>query len=277
MLVMTATPIPRSLALTVYGDLDVSLLDEMPPGRRPIRTHWKRKQQAESVYRGIRSLVEQGRQVYYVCPLVEQSDKLQARAAVEVHAHLAEEVFPDLRVGLVHGQMPSHEKDAAMDAFREGQYDILVATVVIEVGVDVPNACCMVIEDAERFGLAQLHQLRGRVGRGEHQSFCVLFGEPQNPEAVRRLDVISRTENGFEIAEEDLKLRGPGEFTGTRQSGILRLRLANLVGDEKILRCARKDAFALIERDPGLRSPECRALAADLRVHYSGLFLALAG
>ncbi len=277
MLVMTATPIPRTLALTVYGDLDVSVLDELPPGRKAIKTHWKRKEKRDSVYSGLRALVRDGRQAYFVCPLVEQSDKLQAKAATEVFEHLRDEVFPDLRVGLIHGQMPSHEKDAAMDAFREGQYDILVATVVIEVGVDVPNATCMVIEDAERFGLAQLHQLRGRVGRGEHQSYCVLLADPRTEEGVQRLDVMVRTTDGFEIAEEDLRLRGPGEFLGTKQSGLLKLRIANIVGDSRILIDAREAAFRLLEADPGLRSPEHRLLGEDLRRRFADLLLALAG
>lgn len=277
MLVMTATPIPRTLALTVYGDLDVSIIDELPPGRKPVKTHWKRKAQRDSVYRGIRSLVQEGRQVYFVCPLVETSDKLQAKAATEMHEHLQHEVFPDLRVGLLHGQMPSHEKDEGMDRFREGEYDILVATVVIEVGVDVANASCMVIEDAERFGLAQLHQLRGRVGRGEHQSFCVLLADPKTEDGVQRLDVMTRTTNGFEIAEEDLRLRGPGEFLGTKQSGILKLRIANIVGDSKILVEAREAAFQLVDSDPGLAKPPHRALAADLRRRYADLLLAAVG
>jgi ATP-dependent DNA helicase RecG len=277
MLVMTATPIPRTLALTVYGDLDVSVIDELPPGRKPIRTHWKRKTQRETVYKGIRSLVAEGRQVYFVCPLVETSDKMQAKAATEMHEHLQSEVFPDLRVGLIHGQMPSHDKDAVMDRFRDGDLDILVATVVIEVGVDVPNASCMVIEDAERFGLAQLHQLRGRVGRGEYQSYCVLLGDPKGEEGVQRLDVISRTTNGFEIAEEDLKIRGPGEFLGTRQSGVLRLRIANIIGDAELLKQARQEAFRLVEQDPGLARSEHHALHALLRRQYSDLLLAVAG
>jgi ATP-dependent DNA helicase RecG len=273
MLVMTATPIPRTLALTVYGDLDVSVIDELPPGRKPVKTHWKRKSKRDTVFSGIRALVREGRQVYFVCPLVEQSDKLQAKAATEVFEHLQQEVFPDLRVGLIHGQMPSHEKDAAMDAFREGEYDVLVATVVIEVGVDVANASCMVIEDAERFGLAQLHQLRGRVGRGEHQSFCVLLADPKTQEGAQRLEVMVRTTDGFEIAEEDLRLRGPGEFLGTKQSGILKLRIANIIGDAKILVEARQEAFRLLESDPGLRRPEHQPLAKLVRREYGGRVL----
>ena len=277
MLVMTATPIPRTLALTVYGDLDVSVIDEMPPGRKPIRTHWKRKDSREVVYKGIRALVGEGRQVYFVCPLVEASDKLQAKAATEVYEHLRTVEFPDLRVGLIHGQMPSHEKDEAMDRFREGEYDVLVSTVVIEVGVDVPNACCMVIEDAERFGLAQLHQLRGRVGRGEHQSFCVLLADPKTEDGVQRLDVMTRTTDGFEIAEEDLRLRGPGEFYGVKQSGLLKLRIANIRGDGDILIDARGAAFQLVESDPGLQHPSHAPLAEHLRRHFDDILLATVG
>jgi ATP-dependent DNA helicase RecG len=209
--------------------------------------------------------------------LVEASDKLQAKAATEIHALLRDEVFPDLRVGLVHGQMPSHEKDAEMDAFREGEYDILVATVVIEVGVDVPNATCMVIEDAERFGLAQLHQLRGRVGRGEHQSFCILLADPRTPEGEARLQVMTETTDGFVIADEDLRLRGPGEFLGTRQSGILKLRIANILGDSEILKDARTEAFKRLKADPGMETPEHRRLAEDLRRRYADFLLAIVG
>jgi len=274
MLVMTATPIPRTLALTVYGDLDVSVVDELPPGRKPVKTHWKRKEQRDGVFRGIRKLVEDGRQVYFVCPLVEASEKLQAKAATEVHAYLQGEVFPDLRVGLIHGQLPSHEKDEAMERFRDGEWQILVATVVIEVGVDVPNASSIIIEDAERFGLAQLHQLRGRVGRGAHQSYCVLLADPKTPEGEQRLEVMVRTTNGFEIADEDLKLRGPGEFYGTKQSGLLKLRIANIVGDGAILQEARADAFALVASDPDLDAPQHRALRDHLRRRYADLVLA---
>lgn len=277
MLVMTATPIPRTLALTVYGDLEVSIIDEMPPGRKPIRTHWKRKHQRDAVLQGLRKLIEMGQQVYYLCPLVTQSEKLQAQAATQVFEDLRDRVFPDLRIGLIHGQMPSHEKDASMDRFRAGEVDILVATVVIEVGVDVPNATCMVIEDAERFGLAQLHQLRGRVGRGEQQSFCVLLGDPQGEEGEARLRVMTETTDGFRIAEEDLRLRGPGEFLGTRQSGLFRLRIANIQGDEQLLRQARADAFDLVRRDPRMVEADHPALAADLRARYGDLMLAASG
>jgi ATP-dependent DNA helicase RecG len=276
-LVMTATPIPRTLALTVYGDLDVSVIDELPPERKPIRTYWRSKVQRAQIYGGVRKLVGEGKQVYIVCPLVEESDKLQARAATELRDHLQNDVFPDLRVGLVHGQMPSWEKDEVMEQFRAREIDVLVATVVIEVGVDVPNACCMIIEDAERFGLAQLHQLRGRVGRGPDQSFCILLADPKSDDGRQRLEAMVRTCDGFAIAEEDLKLRGPGEFYGTKQSGILKLRIANIIGDAKILDVARAEAFALVERDPELDLPEHRRLREHLRSHYQSILLATVG
>jgi len=277
LLVMTATPIPRTLALTVYGDLDVSVIDELPPNRKPIRTHWKSKAYAPQVYNGVRKLIAEGKQVYIVCPLVEESEKLQARAATELAEHLSTEVFPDLRVGLLHGQMPSSEKDETMELFRMRELDVLVATVVIEVGVDVPNACCMIIEDAERFGLAQLHQLRGRVGRGEDQSYCVLLGDPKNDEGRLRLEAMVETCDGFRIAEVDLKLRGPGEFYGTRQSGLLRLRIANITGDTEILELARREAFDLVDRDPELKELDHHRLRDFLEEKYSDIILATVG
>jgi ATP-dependent DNA helicase RecG len=276
-LVMTATPIPRTLALTVYGDLDVSIIDELPPERKPIRTHWKSKLQRPQIYAGVRKLVGEGKQVYVVCPLVEESDKLQARAATELRDHLQNDVFPDLRVGMVHGQMASWEKDEAMEQFRSREIDVLVATVVIEVGVDVPNACCMIIEDAERFGLAQLHQLRGRVGRGPDQSFCIMLADPKTDDGRQRLEAMVQTCDGFQIAEEDLKLRGPGEFYGTKQSGILKLRIANIIGDAKILELAREEAFALVDRDPDLAEPDHRALHDELHARYQSILLATVG
>jgi ATP-dependent DNA helicase RecG len=264
-LVMTATPIPRTLALTVYGDLDVSIIDEMPPGRRPVRTYWKPSSEREKVYEGVRRLVREGRQAYIVCPLVEESEKLSAQAATELASYLQEHVFPEFRVGLLHGQMRPAEKDAVMDAFRKGEIHILVATTVVEVGVDVPNASVMVVEGAERFGLAQLHQLRGRVGRGAHQSYCVLLGDPKTPEGQARLEVMVSTTDGFRIAEEDLRLRGPGEFYGTRQSGLPDLRVADIVRDVRILEQARSDAQELVLRDPKLSLPEHEALAEAVR------------
>jgi len=272
-LVMTATPIPRTLALTVYGDLDLSIIDEMPPGRKPIRTHWKTPDQREQVYDALRKLVQQGRQVYVVCPLIEESEKLQAKAATDLAERLKKEVFPDLNIGVLHGQMKPAEKDDAMHRFRSGEIQILVSTTVIEVGVDVANACVMLIEDAERFGLAQLHQLRGRVGRGEHQSYCVLAAEPKTDEARERLRVMARTNNGFEIAEEDLRIRGPGEFYGTRQSGLPSLRIANVLQDVDILEKSREDAFALVKADPGLESAAHAKLKAEVFRRFEGFEL----
>ena len=263
-LVMTATPIPRTLALTVYGDLDLSIIDEMPPGRKPVRTHWKTADQREQVYEAVRKLVQQGQQVYIVCPLIEESEKLQAKAATDLAERLKSAVFPEFNLEVLHGQMKSAEKDDVMRRFRDGEVQILVSTTVIEVGVDVPNACVMVIEDAERFGLAQLHQLRGRVGRGEHQSYSVLIANPRTDESRERLQVMARTNNGFEIAEEDLRIRGPGEFYGTKQSGLPSLRIANILRDVDILERSREDAFKIIEADSRLESPEYARLKAEV-------------
>ncbi|MCC6446557.1 MAG: ATP-dependent DNA helicase RecG [Armatimonadetes bacterium] len=274
LLVMTATPIPRTLALTLYGDLDVSVIDEMPPGRKPVITHWKPKREASRVYGQVAQLVREGRQAYIVCPLVEESEKLQAKAAVDLAAHLQSDIFSDLKVEALHGQMASWEKDDIMERFREREIDVLVSTVVIEVGVDVPNATIMIIQDAERFGLSQLHQLRGRVGRGQEQSFCILLGDPKTMDGKRRLETMVRTTDGFDIAEEDLRLRGPGEFYGTRQSGLMSLRIANLAGDTRILDEARRDAFELAERDPLLEHPDHQALSERLHANYENLIWA---
>lgn len=269
-LVMTATPIPRTLALTVYGDLDVSVIDEMPPGRKPISTHWKRSGQREQVYDAVRKLVHQGRQVYVVCPLIEESENLQAKAATDLGEHLKSSVFPDFTLAVLHGQMKPVEREEVMRRFRGGETQILVSTTVVEVGVDVPNACVMVVEDAERFGLAQLHQLRGRVGRGEHKSYCVLIADPGTDEGRERLRVVSRTDDGFEIAEEDLRIRGPGEFYGTRQSGLPSLRIANILRDVGILEESREDAFAIVKADPRLQSPEGTRLKAEIFKRFEG-------
>jgi ATP-dependent DNA helicase RecG len=259
-LVMTATPIPRTLTLTLYGELDVSIIDELPPGRKPVRTHWKTPEERLKVYEGVRKLIQEGRQAYVICPLIDESDKLQVRAAEQMAEHLQKDVFPDLRVGLLHGRMKPVEKEAVMDAFRAGELDILVSTTVIEVGVDVPNAAAIVIEDADRFGLAQLHQLRGRVGRSEHQSYCVLIANPKSDDGQRRMEIMTRTNNGFLIAEEDLRIRGPGEIYGTRQSGMPSFRVADLVKDMRLLEVARQEAFHLLEHDPDLSRPEHAAL-----------------
>ncbi len=268
-LVMTATPIPRTLALTVFGDLDISTIDEMPPGRTPIDTRWVRPRSRAKAYEFVRRELRNGRQAFVVYPLVEESEKSDLGAATEEAARLAADVFPEFEVGLLHGRMKPAEKDAAMDRFRRGKTDVLVSTIVIEVGVDVPNATVMMVEHAERFGLAQLHQLRGRVGRGAARSYGLLLGEPETAEAKRRLEVMVETTDGFRIAEEDLRLRGPGEFFGTRQHGMPDLRLGNVIEDYDLLRLARQEAFAWIERDPDLSQPASigvrRALAKRFR------------
>jgi len=252
-LVMTATPIPRTLALTVYGDLDVSVIDEMPPGRSPIVTRLYFEPKRKEAYQFLDTELKKGRQVYVVYPLVEESEKSDLKAATEMAAHLQKDVFPGWRLGLLHGRMKSDEKEAVMALFKSGQTHILVSTTVIEVGVDVPNASVMVIEHPERFGLAQLHQLRGRVGRGAHQSFCILMGPRMFAEEARdRLNAFARTNDGFQIAEEDLRLRGPGEFFGTRQSGLPDLRAANIIRDADLLEKARMEAFDLVQQDPEL-------------------------
>ena len=253
-LVMTATPIPRTLALTLYGDLDVSIIDQLPPGRQPIKTYWVTPDSRDKVYNFARKQIEEGRQIYMVCPLVEESDKLLAQAATELANKLQEEIFPNLRIGLLHGKMKSKEKDQIMECFRHGSLDILVSTTVIEVGVDVPNSTVMIIENSERFGLAQLHQLRGRVGRGSFQSYCILIANPQTEEGKKRMRVMTQTTDGFKIAEEDLKLRGPGDFLGVRQHGFPSFRTADLLRDFRILQVARAEAFDLVSKEPTLKS-----------------------
>lgn len=255
-LVMTATPIPRTLTMTLYGDLELSVIDEMPPGRLPIKTWWKLPHERASVYDAVRKLVSEGRQAYIVCPMVSETEKMQAQAAEELYSRLSKKEFPDLRVGLLHGQLKISEKEEAVDLFRAGEIDVLVSTTVIEVGVDVANATIMVVEDANRFGLSQLHQLRGRVGRGADQSFCVLIADAKTDEARERLDALVGTSDGFKIAEIDLRLRGPGEIAGTRQSGNLDFKIADLIQDGVVLEAARQAAIALIAEDPGLKRPE---------------------
>jgi ATP-dependent DNA helicase RecG len=283
-LVMTATPIPRTLSMTLYGDLDVSLLDELPPGRKPVATLVKPEGERGEVHRFVREEVNAGRQAYYVYPLIEESEKLALRAATLHFEELRDRVFPDLKVGLLHGRMAAEEKDRILAAFKGREIDILVSTTVIEVGIDVPNATVMVIENAERFGLSQLHQLRGRVGRGAERSTCVLIAPPgvtarakrggggmtaeEFRLAERRLAAMMATNDGFVIAETDLELRGPGDFFGTRQSGMPEFRVGDLLADGSLLEAAREDAFALVAGDPTLERSDCRALSEFLRERF---------
>jgi len=251
-LVMTATPIPRTLSLTVFGDLDVSVLDEMPPGRKPVRTRWVDRSRTRQAFEFIRGRLANGEQAFIVYPLVEESEKLDLQAATERAAYLQREVFPEFRVGLLHGRMTSENKQKVMAEFRAGRYHILVSTIVIEVGIDVPNASIMVVEHGERYGLAQLHQLRGRIGRGDHDSWFLVFGDPRSDDARRRLQIIQSTSDGFRIAEEDLRIRGPGQFFGTRQHGLPEIRVGNILHDYRLLRIARQDAFRIVADDPDL-------------------------
>jgi ATP-dependent DNA helicase RecG len=269
-LVMTATPIPRTLALTLYGDLDLSVIDELPPGRQLVKTRWLKPQQRASAYAFLNRQVAEGRQAFIICPLVEESEAIQARAAVAEYERLSKEVFPGLKLGLVHGRLSAAEKDKVMHKFRAGELDILVSTPVVEVGIDVPNATVMLVESADRFGLSQLHQFRGRVGRGSQQSYCMLLAENPSEIGRARLDLIEKIQDGFELAEEDLKLRGPGEFFGTRQSGLPDLRMAKL-SDVKLLELARTEAIRLFGQDPGLKKAEHRLLSAEVaRVWQAG-------
>jgi ATP-dependent DNA helicase RecG len=286
-LVMTATPIPRTLSLTLYGDLDVSVLDELPRGRKPVTTVLKSDADMASVAAFVREQVAAGRQAYYVYPLIEESETLDLKAATVHYERLQKEMFPGLRLGLIHGRLPGEERDAVMGRFARGDIDVLVATTVIEVGIDVGNATVMVIENAERFGLSQLHQLRGRVGRGSDSAFCILVAKKwiagragraaaraqtpaadQGALAERRLAAMVTTSDGFRIAEIDLQLRGPGDFFGTRQSGVPEFRIADIIADAPLLDEARVDAFAIIESDPILARAEHRPLLAYLRSRY---------
>jgi ATP-dependent DNA helicase RecG len=273
-LVMTATPIPRSLAMTVYGDLDVSIIDELPPGRTPVKTVVVGEDQREGVYKGVRREVMRGRQVYVVYPLIEESEKLDLKAATLMFEELRGKVFPDFRIGLLHGKMKSHEKDETMQSFVRGETQILVSTTVIEVGVDVPNASLMIIEHAERFGLSQLHQLRGRVGRGAEQSFCVLLtNDKQTAVAKERLGIMEETSDGFRIAEKDLEIRGQGEILGTRQSGVPAFRIGNIIRDLEILEEARDDAEHCLgaRRNTAETSRLIEAVRSDGKFQLAGI------
>ena len=287
-LVMSATPIPRTLALIIYGDLDVSIIDEMPPGRRKIETYVVGEKHRQRVYGFIRKLVGEGRQAYIICPMVEEIEDLQESgspdkfsgsydnkttfasplsgltSAVEYHKKLKEEVFPELKIELVHGKMKAKQKDAAMKEFAQGNADVLVATTVVEVGVDIPNAALIIVENADRFGLSQLHQLRGRVGRGEYDSFCVLFRGSNGENSRERLEVMRTTDDGFKISEEDLKLRGPGDFFGSRQHGLPEMKIANIASDMVVLSQAQAAANENLNADPELKAPENRKLAEKI-------------
>ena len=265
-IVMTATPIPRTLALTIYGDLDVSVIDELPPGRKPIITSHVTEDKVEQVYSFLKKQIALGRQAYVVYPVIEESEALAMKAAQKMHQHLSQLVFPDIEVGLLHGRMPAADKEAAMDRFQRGLTKILVSTTVIEVGVDVPNASVMVIEQAERFGLAQMHQLRGRVGRGAEQSYCILVTAKMSELARERIRTLVESGDGFYIAEMDMKLRGPGEFFGTRQSGLPALQIGSIVRDADVLEVARNEAAAFVAHPPS--EQELRRAVTFIRDHW---------
>jgi ATP-dependent DNA helicase RecG len=264
LLVMTATPIPRTLALTLYGDLDISTIREMPPGRQTIRTRWVQQNDRERAYNFVRKQVAAGRQAFIICPMIEESESLDVKAAVAEHQFLSKEVFPDLKLGLLHGKMKGAAKDAVMQDFKNGDLHILVSTSVVEVGIDVPNATVMLVEAADRFGLAQLHQFRGRVGRGEHQSYCLLLAENPSAYGQERLKAIEVTNDGFKLAEKDLELRGPGDYFGTRQSGIPELKMARL-SDVELMEIARREAKLIFADDPRLETPGNQLLAVELQ------------
>ena len=262
-LIMSATPIPRTLSLTLFGDLDISTIDEMPAGRQKVATKWLEPEQRDTAYGFIRKQVEEGRQAFVVCPLVDESETIESKAATEEYQRLSQDIFTDLSLGLLHGRMPGKEKDKVMRQFRDGELDILVTTPVVEVGIDVANATVMMIDGADRFGLAQLHQFRGRVGRGEHKSYCILMSDTNSEIAKERLSALARIHDGFQLAEVDLELRGPGDFFGTRQSGLPSLKMAH-ISDRELLELARNEATMLMEEDPDLEQPEHAAIAAQV-------------
>jgi len=267
-LVMTATPIPRTLSLTIYGDLDVSVIDELPKNRKQIKTELNQEKDRDGVYKFLRNEIKKGRQAYIVYPIIEESEKLDLKSAVKHYEILKKDIFPDLRVGLIHGRMFWYEIDETVESFKNKQIDILVSTTVIEVGIDIPNSTIMIIEEAQRFGLSQLHQLRGRVGRGSQQSYCVLMADKLDETSKLRLETLAGTTDGFKISEVDLQIRGPGEFFGTRQSGDLKFSAADLAKDMSLIENARKAAFDLIQDDTQLRKPENKPIRDYFLMNY---------
>ncbi|MCD6288354.1 MAG: DNA helicase RecG, partial [Candidatus Hydrogenedentes bacterium] len=269
-LTMTATPIPRSLALTIYGATDISAIDEMPPGRLPVDTRHFKRAKRETMYRFVRERVAAGEQAYIVCPLIDESETVEAAAATSLVEELRAGPLADARIEMLHGRMSIDQKDAVMKSFKTGEIDVIVGTTVVEVGIDVPNATIMVIEEAGRFGLAQLHQLRGRVGRGGGRAYCFLVDDAKTDTARARIDIVKNTTDGFKIAEEDLRMRGPGEITGMRQSGYSSLRLADISSDMRLVESAREYAFRIISADPELVAPKhaaFRRVIETARVH----------
>lgn len=266
-LVMTATPIPRTLAYTVYGDLDISVIKELPPGRKSVTTWWVTDKKRAGAYEFIRKQINSGRQVYIVYPIIEESKVLDIRAAKSMHRELKNKIFSEFEVGLIHGQMKSKDKEKVMGDFKKGKVDLLVSTIVIEVGIDISNASIMLIEHAERFGLSQLHQLRGRIGRGGHESYCILVSSSKTEKAKKRLASMSKYHDGFKIAEEDLLLRGPGEFFGKRQHGAPELKIGNILTDVKLLELARGEAFNLAEEDPCLKRQEHKDILEYIKIY----------
>jgi len=276
-LIMTATPIPRTLALTLYGDLDISTLYELPPGRGKVTTYWISEEKREEVYNFIKEQIRQGRQAFIVYPIIEESEALEVKSATQMYEELKEKVFKEFRIGLLHGRLSSEEKNRIMEDFKEGEIDILISTLVIEVGIDVPNVTVILVENAERFGLAQLHQLRGRIGRGKYPSYCLLLSSAKTEEARQRLTALVKTQDGFKIAEEDLKIRGPGEFFGERQHGFPEIRIGDILKDIEILEISRKEAFNLLRTDPHLESPKHKILLEILRERFPNLDLISVG
>lgn len=269
-LVMTATPIPRSLVLTFFGDMDTSTLEEKPAGRESISTWWANEEKREDIYSFVRDEVKKGRQAFIVCPRIKKTGSMELRSAEAEYEHLKNDIFKDLRLALIHGRMKTEEKDNIMESFRRGEYDILVATTVVEVGVDIPNVSVMLVEHAERYGLAQLHQLRGRIGRGRHASYCILLGRAETDSSIERLEAISNTTDGFEIAQKDLDIRGPGELLGTRQSGLPELKFGNIARDFSIMEEARLEAFSLVKEDPDLVMGQNTGVKAALLEMFKG-------